>query len=160
MSTIDWREAAVDFEPDGSLRDIYIRTANTADWQAVLDHVRAHYGPVHLTVDGVPRELPPRVDQLFAIRRLANPEAGFSVGGVHLACHFFATEEIEFDLSPEDVTGPPQFYALSTFLEEIGRLTGKAAILTPENLPDDPILRFDPHKGCVEYLPDSDARAG
>jgi hypothetical protein len=159
MSPIDWPQVAHEFEPDGSLRDIYVSDTSSADWQAVLDHLREKYGPVRLTVDGVDTPVPAHVRELFAIRERANPELGFLVAGMRLACHLFTQDEIEFDLRPEEVTGPDQLNALVVFLRELGRITGKSVALTPENLLASPILRFQPGDD-VAYLPDRDARAG
>jgi len=36
QSVLDWSSQKADFEPDGSLRDIYIQNATIEDWKLVV----------------------------------------------------------------------------------------------------------------------------
>lgn len=153
---IEWGAVAHEFEWDGSLRDLYVCGATAADWQAVLDAVRATYSPLTFLAGGTPAALPAHAADVFRLWSGATPPVlGFSVGGVHFACHFFAADEIEFDLDPRDVTGPERLGSVLAFLRELASLTGKVAVLTPENVVDEPIFRAGPATGSVEYVPPS-----
>ena len=151
---IEWDAVAHEFEWDGSLRDIYVRGATVADWQTVLDTVRVRYSPLTFVAGGTPAVLPARAADVFPLwSGDAPPVLGFSVGGVQLVCHFFTTDEIEFDLDPREVTGPERLGSVLAFLGDLARLTGKGAVLTPENVADEPIFRADPATGSVKYVP-------
>jgi hypothetical protein len=151
---IDWNAVAHEFEWDGSLRDVYVLDATLADWQAVLDAIAARYLPLRFLTGETPAELPAHVTEAFSFwSGEAPPFLGFSVDGVTFACHFFATDAIEFDFDPRDVSGPESLASVLAFLGELARLTGRTAVLTPENLSDAPIFRADPMTDSVEYVP-------
>ena len=157
---VEWRTLTEDFKPDGALRDIYVRDATLADWQATLDHIRERYAPLEFNVDGHPADLPRQVAEIFPIREQAAPRLNFDVGGIDVACHFFGTEQIEFDLQPAEMTGPERLAAIVSFLGELATVVGKPALLTMENMPGEVILRADPTSGTVVRVPPSDATPG
>ena len=157
---MDWRIVAEDLKPDGALRDIYVHHTTLADWQVALDHVRERYAPLAFTVDGDPADLPRPVADIFPIGDRAVASLSFDVGGIDVACHFFTEEQIEFDLRPEEVTGPERLAVLVSFLRELSTAVGKPAVLTMENVPDAVILRADPVSGTVVWVPPPDATAG
>lgn len=155
-----WETAAQDFRADGGLRDIYVLDATPADWQAAFDHLRATYHPVRFTIDGEPATPPSSVAEIFPIWERAAPALHFEVGGVEVACHFFVADEIEFDLWPQDVTGPERLVAVAAFIRELASAVGKPAVLTMENMREAVILQADPATKRVVWLPPSDAPAG
>jgi len=158
---IDWSAVAHEFEWDGSLRDVYVHDTSVAEWQVVLDAIRTRYPPLTFLAGGVPSELPEIAAEVFPLwARGAPPVLGFSVGGVQVACHFFTPDEIEFDLDTREVTGPDQLRAILTFLGTLSTLTGKPAVLTPENVSDEPIFRADPISGDAQYVPPPSRPAG
>ena len=151
---IDWSAVAHEFDWDGSLRDLYVHNTSTIDWQVVLDAIRTRYPPLTFLAHGLPSELPEIAAEVFPLSAQGTPPVlGFSVGGVHVACHFFTPDEIEFDIDPREVTGPDQLRAILAFLETLSKLTGKPAVLTPENVSDEPIFRADPISGDAQYVP-------
>jgi hypothetical protein len=99
---VNWDRIAADFEPDGSLRDIYIHSTSLEDWQHVLDALRGWMPPPTFTLDGEPAELPEQVEQIFRHSPHQNPLLSLVAGGATLNCHFFGAEEIEFDLDPAE----------------------------------------------------------
>src|SRR5262245_14857192 len=113
---VQWDTVSEGFKPDGALRDIYVHDATLADWQAALNHIRERYAPLHFTVDSHPADLPRQVAEIFPIRARAAPLLNFDVGGIDLACHFFQPKQIEFDLRPEEVTGPERLATVVSFL--------------------------------------------
>ncbi len=158
-SPVDWRIVAGDLKPDGALRDIYVHDATLADWQVALDHVRERYAPLQFLVDGQPADLPGQVADIFPIWERASPLLNFNLSGIDVACHFFTGEQIEFDLRPEEVTGPERLASLISFLRELATAVGKPAVLTMENMPNAVILRADPASGAVVWMPSSDDTA-
>ena len=80
-------------------------------------------------------------------------------GGIEVACHFFTAHQIEFDLRPEEVTGPERLAAVTSFLHDLATAIGKSAVLTMENVPEAVVLRATP-SGSVVWVPPHDANAG
>lgn len=68
----------------------------------------------------------------------------FRTGGILVVFHFFTPEEIECDIDPREVSGQASLDALLGFKRRLGDLTRKPAALTPENVPDEPIISYDP----------------
>lgn len=158
MMDASWKRVAPDFEPDGSLCDIYVRSATLVDWEVAFQLIRHNYAPVTFTRDGEPAALPASVADTFADRDRAAVTLDFEVAGIQLACHFFSSTEIEFDLSPEQVNSRERFAALQDFLRTLATTLGKIVILSPESMPQLPILSIDP-AGLVAYHPPSDVPA-
>jgi hypothetical protein len=152
-SHIEWSVVADAFQPDGALRDIYVQGATLAEWQAALELLRANYAPLQFTIDRQPAELPAEVSQIFPIWERASPLMNFDVGGIDVACHFFTPDEIEFDLQPEDVTGPERLAAVASFLRDLALAVQKPAILTMESMPEAIVLGADPMTGLVSAHP-------
>lgn len=144
METASWELVAQAFEPDGSLRDIYVEDTTLTDWERVIAQVRERYGPMRFTLDGEPAPLPAAVSDVFQLRTECAPRLSFSVGGIELATHFFDPTEIEFDLAPTQVDGPVRLEALVGFLRWLADLVEKPAILTDENEKGAVILRAAP----------------
>jgi hypothetical protein len=141
---MDWTQLAPEFEWDGMLRDIYVVGTNVDDWQRVLDALDRIEPRPSLLVNGQPARLPTHAASLFEIRSTASPLLTADVGGVHINCHFFGDNEIEFDLDPREVTGPAQIDAVSGFMKLLAQTTGKMAILTYENAKEEIILSVTP----------------
>ena len=60
---------------------------------------------------------------------------------MQLACHFFTADEIEFDFVP--AIGEPELRAILNLMADLGDLTGKVVVLTPENMREAPIFRYE-----------------
>jgi hypothetical protein len=120
---IDWNAVAEDFAPDGSLRDVYVLEANAEDWELVLKALGASSASVRYSVDGVEQPGPPSAQAAFAIHSVASPSLRVAVGGIEFACHFFTTDEIEFDFLPSEVNGPDRLESLLEFVRSLGRTT-------------------------------------
>ena len=141
--TATWKELADFFEPDGSLRDIYVKDTTQGDWNKVLRFIKERCQSIRFSVDGKPAPLPSGVGSVFVQRATSTPSLSFSVKGIEVACHFFTEAEIEFDIAPEQVNRPEQFSSLLEFMRELAKITGKSVTLTPESLDDSPVLRVD-----------------
>jgi len=148
---VDWSQVRRDFEHDGALRDIYVLRTDLADWDRVLDHLRQSHQPLAYRRDDKPTPLPAQASEILADREVAKL-LSFRVGEVQLNCHFFAEEEIDFDLDPTEVRDSTQVDALTRFMSQLGQVTRKVVLLTPESAPEIPILRLDPADGEVTYV--------
>lgn len=149
---MDWQRVAHEFVRDGSLRDIYIFGTDAGDWQRVLDYLVTSGTELAYEEDGQLASLPRRVETIFARREEAATALRVDAGGIAMVCHFFTPEEIEFDFWPEEVQGQGRLDAVLAFMRRLTAITGKPAIMTPENDERSPILLVGPG-GDVTYLP-------
>ena len=140
---IAWTKVESDFEWDGSLRDIYVRSATLDDWRAVYRVLKAS-PDVEFRFDGEQAALPAEIDDVFAMRSRKSPMLSLKVGGVAVVFHFFTEEEIEGDIDPREVKSQAELDAVLAFLKKIGDSVRKPVLLTPENLPEAEILRYEP----------------
>lgn len=124
------------FEVDGSLRDIYVLDTTLEHWDLMLKYVRTAGLIAAFTCGLEPTTPPATAAEIFA--QLEDPEhASFllslDVAGVQLNCHFFQTDEIEFDLDPREVTDERRYDALLAFMVGIGQATGNRVVLSGES---------------------------
>jgi hypothetical protein len=62
---------------------------------------------------------------------------------VEFRCHFFGEDEIEFDISPEQVISQPQLDEVAIVLRSVGRSLHRDVLITHENSQGAVILRYD-----------------
>jgi hypothetical protein len=149
---MDWQRIAGDFEPDGSLRDIYVFDTALSDWQRVLDALRTWEPSPNLTTGGRPAALPDDVADIFAQSRQQRTCLAVIVSGVLINCYFFHQHEIEFDLDPREVAGPEQLAGLRLFMSLLGQAARKPVVMTIENMREAVILRHVPHAHELEWV--------
>src|SRR5438094_9223626 len=100
---MDWQRVETEFEWDGSLRDLYILDADVEVWQRVVDTLRSSEYPCCYRVDGNECPLPEDVEDIFKKRHEASFLLSIDAESILLNCHFFAEEEVEFDLDPREL---------------------------------------------------------
>lgn len=154
---MNWPQIAPHFRYDGALRDIYIHNTSKDDWAHVWNFLLINRSRLSFSIDGAVTSPPLTVGQVFDMRRVHAVTASYILGKQRLNCHFFAEQEVEFDLNPCDVTGPDEAEQLEEFLRVLGRVTGKQVSLTHENAPYDVIARFDPTTGKLFWSPNTAA---
>jgi hypothetical protein len=147
---IRWDTCRREFEPDGALRDIYVHGTTIAHWRTLFDVLRATY-TLEYSVDGTARPLPTIVDEAFTTRDTASPSLHFRVGGIVVACHFFTTAEIEFDISPREVTSQATLDELLGFLRLVGDTLGRAVIMSYESDERHPFITYEPSRREFQY---------
>jgi len=140
---ITWAQVEQDFEWDGSLLDIYVRSATIKDWKAVYNHLRRN-PTLGFFLDGDAATLPEDVTEVFAMRPLKSPMLSVRFGSVTVVTHFISEDEIECDIDPRDVRSQVDLDAVFAFLKQIGDCVAKPVLLTPENYRESEILRYDP----------------
>jgi hypothetical protein len=143
---ISWDTCRDHFEPDGGLRDIFVRSTTIEDWRLHYQSLRATY-PLEYFVDGQPQQPPATVDEALAARSTASPMLRFRVGGITIVCHFFTPDEIEMDLDPCEVSSPAAFDSLLTFLQFTGDKLGKSVTLCYEGDDEHPFITYQPSSG-------------
>ena len=149
-AAMDWPRQMADFEPDGSLRDIYVESTTVEDWAFVVAHIfEGNYG-ARLDRRGVPVDVPGNFESVFAT------DEGYllslTVGGAILTCHFFTPTEIEFSFAPNCVS-QQVLHDLLAFMVELGDATTKSVRMTPENCRDSPIFRYDANARQLSWVP-------
>ncbi|MGC4122776.1 MAG: hypothetical protein QM765_51030 [Myxococcales bacterium] len=143
---LDWPRQKDFFAPDGSLRDIYVLGTNAEDWATVLSWLGSRCR-AECTQNGSPIPLPSRFDQVSRESLLLT----VWVGETDLCCHFFVVDEIEFDFVPNQVD-EARLRQLLTFMGELGELTGRTVIMTPENWREAPLFKFTPGTSRVAWV--------
>jgi hypothetical protein len=146
-----WSQAAEDFQPDGSLRDLYVRKVSVEDWESTYRWLIATY-PNVFTRDGIQIDPPPSVGFIWQDRAVAFNRLTLDVGGLGVNCYFFQSDDLELDLRPEEVVSEERFAALTALMEGLGRLVDKNVVLTYQNGKDDAaFLEFRPGDGGLMY---------
>jgi hypothetical protein len=140
---ITWAQIQPDFAWDGSWRDIYVNPATLADWEALFAVLRRVPG-VEFRLDGALATLPNEARDIFAARASKSPMLCVDVEGVNVVFRFFCEEVIEADIDPRQVRGQLQLDGVLAFLKKIGDAVSKPVTLTPENLPEEAIVHYDP----------------
>jgi len=75
------------------------------------------------------------------------------VDEIYVNCRFFQSNDLEFDLRPEEVLNEKRFVALSDFMLALGQLLEKHVVLTYQNGKDDAVfLEYRPGDGALRYL--------
>ncbi len=146
-----WDQVRSDLVWDGSWRDIYIKGTTLEDWNQLLSVVRGTT-QYQYWVDGELTPLPTVATNIFSTQRHVKL-LSIWVGGVQLNCHFFAEGEIELDLDPRQVTSEESFDALRQFMEQLAIALQRSILLTPENLGEHPIAKYEPELQSWQYFP-------
>ncbi len=152
-AALNWSEQRADFVADGSLRDIYIQNTTLDDWKVVVANIQSGDYRARIQRGGIAATMPNSFESLFEAND--RPFMTFSVGGVGLDCHFFTPTEIEFSFGPEEVT-EESLQGLLAFMIELGDVTTKPVIMTPENCPESPIFRYAPNQHQLRWLASND----
>lgn len=145
------------FYIDGSLRDIYVLGTDEQDWQKLLSFLRSGPYALEFFVGDQLTPLPENIEAIFALQDIHMPCPYLHIDKEHLNlnCFFFAHEEIELDLDPQDFQGDiahQQIARLLDFLHAVGQLLNKTVVLTPENDSSSPLFRYDPQTGEEKWF--------
>jgi len=151
---ISWQSVSSEFEPDGSLCDIYISSVTPADWQSVIDFIRQEACDVSYSIDGHSSSLPSAVNEALSARKYASPLLTFRFGSIPFASHFFNDNEVEFDFTPNDICGQSEFDTLCEFIRRIGDLVSKPVSIAPENCREYAFIFYMPDTHEFSYRPE------
>lgn len=127
------------WEPDGSLRDVYLGGIDVEGWSKFIRYASTYR--LTYTADGEKADFP-GVPEVFRLRDRSHC-LSIWVGAATANCHFFLEDEIELDLDPREVLGPNEHNALLGFIEGAALALGVTATLTPEGAQNSPFMAFD-----------------
>jgi hypothetical protein len=148
-----WNDAlAVDFFPDGSLRDIYVEGTTIGDWQNLLGFIAASYPPVEFRVADQVVSTTPTLSEGSFSGGSARVDISFSIGTIRVVGLFFTSEEIELSFQPADIAATAQVRDLLSFISGVARTLQKRVTITLENERDNPIFVAQAD-GDVSYRP-------
>lgn len=157
MPDLLWDDVRNFFDPElmGALPDVSVEEASVADWQAVLDLVRASGWRWQYTEGDAVLPLP-RAEQVLSRSPDANCVAlsVWPVPGVLAIFRFYSADEIDFDVDLRELQGQDGVDVLCGFLVAVGRRLGKSVLMAPEGDPHHPVLGFDVEAGRVVLLAD------
>jgi hypothetical protein len=149
---MDWSEIAAHFQPEGSLRDIYIPDASLEDWASVWGILMMGPEPLRFTVDGEVAAPPMLVEEAFRLQANHSVCASYQLGPQLVNCCSFVLGEVELDIDPRDVDGPVEAERLADFMAALGRATAKEVRLTHEMDPQSIVARYDPVVDHVDWV--------
>jgi hypothetical protein len=137
----NFHEVAGLWERDGSLRDIYVQNTEAVHWDR-FDQLLSRY-ECSYTFDGV-AALFPGSHSVLGNREGSHVLSILLDGPVEICCHFFVAEQLELDISPQEITGPLEHEEVLSFVESLADALGLSADIAPENAEQTPFLTYVP----------------
>ncbi len=150
-NNINWNLVKKDFVDDGSLRDIYFLNANIDKWQEFIGAIPSSDFNFEYQLDGEQKTLPKKAIKIFEDKEHSHLLI-LKKEGINFNCHFFIKEEIEFDISPNEVNSQDKLAIVMKFMVYFGDLLNLKVILTPENFQKSPILVKDVGNERISYI--------
>jgi len=158
----NWEEINWIFEPDGTLRDIYVENVTIEEWMILIDYLNLNhfirYGPTG------ENQLINLIDLEYSIQYL-NDETGLMeskcasiiIDAIIINLHFFSIDQIEFDIDPKEINSFEDYKKIVNFMNQISQKLEKTVILTGENQIDFPLLKVDFSKETIKTLTKKEA---
>lgn len=155
--TNNWEEIKWIFEPDGTLRDIYVENVDIKDWKILIDYLNANhivkYGPSD------DNKIINRIDKDYLIQLLTDNTGKMElrtvsiiIDSIIINTHFFKVGEIEFDIEPKEINSVANYEKVLNFMNEISRILNKQLILTGENQSEFPLVKVEFSKKLIKAL--------
>jgi hypothetical protein len=159
-----WEDLKWIFEPDGSLRDIYVQEVSISDWEKLIDLLNENY-PLKYGITDEERSTS-QIDKDYIIRYLTGETSemecksiAIDFGGIDANCHFFLSEQIEFDIDPKEITSLEDFEKVEKFMQAISWALEQQVTLTDENSPEFPLVKVDVTRNLNKVLTQKEAQA-
>ena len=160
--TNNWEEIKWIFEPDGTLRDIYVENVNIEDWKILIDYLNTNhivkYGPSD------DNQIINKINKDYLIQLLTDvtgklelKTVAIIIDNIIINTHFFTVDEIEFDIEPEEINSVEDYEKVLSFMNEISRILNKQLILTGENQIQFPLVTVEFSKNLITALTKKDA---
>ncbi len=145
------------------MRDIYVQDVSISDWEKLIDFLNENY-PLKYGIAGEERSAS-QIDKQDALSYLTD-ETGemycrsttIDLGGIHVNCHFFLSEQIEFDIDPKEITSVEDFEKVEKFMQSISWALEQQVTLTDENTPEFPLIKVDVVKSIDKVLTRKEAQ--
>lgn len=156
--TRNWNDIKWIFEPDGSLRDIYVQDVTISDWENLIDFLNLNYD-IKFSEDEKNK-----IDKEYVIKYLKD-ETGemeskslkIDFNGVNFHCYFFLPDQIEFDIDPREIKTINDFESIEKFMVSISKTLKNQVTLTGENSPEFPLFKIDFEKDVNTVLTEKEA---
>jgi len=144
---MDWQELKDKvYYWDGSWRDIYIHNTTKEDWQLWADFVNTNFKTSFHIYETEVKEN--KVD-LTKICEYWNgvheccSTATVYVDNIKVNAHFFIKEEIENDITPNEINSIDDHNKLVDYMKSLSKILNKPVFLTPENQADFVLISVD-----------------
>lgn len=145
---LNWSDVNWIFEPEGSLRDIYIKSVRAEDWIVLIDHLNQNYniryGP------SIENKSINKIDKEYILKyfsdetaEMETKSASIFIDKIMINLHFFSDEEIEFDIDPNEINSNTDLEIIIGFMNDMSQILNKEAILTGEGESDYPLITVD-----------------
>jgi hypothetical protein len=144
-SDVRWDDVREWFDPEanGALPDVCVRGTTIADWQGLIDLIRAQGWAVEYAEDGRILRLPDRAEDLLDRHEGAHVVVKvWPAPEVQVNFFPYAAEQIDGDVDVRELEGQERLDILCGFLRDVGRALGKPVWMTPEGSPDEPLLAY------------------
>ena len=143
----NWKDIKWIFEPDGTLRDIYVQDVDESDYRKVVDLLNSEY-ELKFGSEGV------RQIDFKYLKSMWNDESGqiesksvaIDLNGILINSHFFIPDQIEFDLDPKQISQMGDLQQILNFMTNISKTISKQVTLTDENRVVFPLIKIDTQK--------------
>jgi len=151
-----WSDIEWIFEPDGSLRDIYVQDVSLNDWEKLIDHLNDNFNLKYSDKD--------YIDKDYVLNYLQDQKGEMeckslcvNIASIKVNCHFFLSEQIEFDCDPDEINSIKDFEAIETFMSSVSSVLGQQVTLTGENSPEFPLIKIDVRNNINKILSEKEA---
>ncbi|WKL48016.1 hypothetical protein Q1W71_24090 [Flavobacterium pectinovorum] len=159
----NWEEINWIFEPDGTLRDIYVENVTIEEWMILIDFLNFNhvirYGPTG------ENQLTNIIDLEYSIQYLNDKTglmeskcASIIIDSIIINLHFFTIDQIEFDIDPREINSFEDYKKVANFMNQISEKLEKPVILTGENQIDFPLIQVDFSKKLISALTKKEAK--
>lgn len=155
--TRNWNDIQWIFEPDGSLRDIYVQDISQQEWEKLIDYLNVSFNLTYSDTD--------KIDKEYVLNYLRDTKGEMEgktltvhLGQIKANCFFFVPEQIEFDIDPKEVNSINDFEQIEKFMTSISKILQEQVTLTAENTPEFPLFKVDTEKGINKILTEKEAR--
>ena len=152
----DWNKIKWIFEPDGSLRDIYVQDISLAEWEKLIDCLNENFSLTYANTH--------KIDKAEVLNYLQSTSGELerkfvtiNLGGIRINCHFFLPQQIEFDLDPKEVNSLSDFELIETFMKKISETLQEQVTLTAENNPEFPLFKVHTKNSINKILTEKEA---
>lgn len=159
----NWNEIKWIFEPDGSLRDIYVQNVSIEDWEKLIDLLNSKY-IVRFGVNGEDTN-PNQIDKEYVIEylhdesgKMESKSVSIDIDHITMNCHFFMPDQIEFDIDPTEINSIEDFEKIENFMVEVSKLLENQVTLTVENSPKFPLIKIDFNNQINRVLTEKEAQ--
>jgi|GEM_PF-2480153 len=145
-----WEDYKSEFNPDGHLRDLYIKDVNHAHWQSLLQFLRSTHADLKFYVDGKVSHLPTDIQPVLQDKS-HNYLLAVHLGGVNIQCDFASSKQITLEFDPLEIDDEFKANLIFRLMSTIGRTLDKSVVCAQANGVEKAIFQYRPGE-TIEYL--------